>query len=214
VLGKQLYNEGEKEMKNWKSLLTGCIIGLVTSSSALFAVPARILVIRHGEPPPQGNSLSQKGRERAGALPFYFMETPDLIKFGLPVAIFAMNPSNADPSMREIETITPLANALHIPVQTQYPIKEEEALAAYILADQQCNGKTVVICWEHTLIADLVYHLGINPIPNAYPGTRFDLTWDITYENPTAPKLHVRLQELMYDDSSLPFIPFASQSGS
>jgi hypothetical protein len=199
-------------MKNWKSLITACIFGLVTWSTALFAVPAQIIVIRHGEKPAQGNSLSQKGRERAGALPSYFLETPDFIKYGLPVAIFAMNPSAADPSMRSIETMKPLSAVLQIPVQTQYPLKQEEALAQYILTNTQYNGKTVVICWEHVLLPDLIYHLGVLPRPNPYPDDQYDLTWVITYENPTAPALQVLCQKLMFNDSRVPFMPFGIQS--
>jgi hypothetical protein len=195
-------------MKNWSSLILGCILALLTVTNTLFALPARILVIRHAEEPSEGNSLSQKGRERAGALPYYFLETLALIKYGTPVAIFAMNPSAADPSQRSVQTITPLAQMLKLPIQTQYTLKQERELAEHILTNLQYDGKTVVVCWEHVLLPDLVYHLGIQPRPNPYPDSRNDLTWIVTYGDAKTPTLKVKPQKLMYGDSSMSFNPF------
>ena len=62
-------------------------------------------------------SLSLKGRERATALAPFLTGTPELRRYGLPVALFATRIAPDDPSHRTQETIRPLAESLKLPVQ-------------------------------------------------------------------------------------------------
>ena len=175
-------------------------------SSSLFALPAQVIIIRHGEKPATGNDLAPQGFERADALATFFQTAPFVLNFGLPKAIFASKPAPVDPSMREIETITPTAAALGLPVHSPFPTPEVTDLAQLILNESKYDGKMVLICWEHKVMDQLAFAFGVNPMPPPYPGSRFDLVYVITYQNQATPQFCVFPQELMFgDQSTVPF---------
>jgi len=81
----------------------------------------QIIIIRHGEKPgdpttdndADGIDLSTRGYERAGALAVYIPAT-----FGKPNFLFATQASKR--SNRPVETITPLAQALKLDIDSKY----------------------------------------------------------------------------------------------
>ena len=93
-----------------------------------------MLIICHSEKPPDRAAvhLNLKGQERALA-PF-LTQTPELIRYGLPVALFATKIAADDPSLRSQETITPLARQLQLPIQAIHIDKEYEQSAQHLLA--------------------------------------------------------------------------------
>lgn len=169
------------------------------------AVPAQILIIRHGEKPPgEAPNLNEKGRQRSGALAFYFQLNPLVTDFGPPVAIYTFKSSGE----RGTETIAPTAQALSLPVHVLFKPEEVAKTAQVILNHPGYEGRMVLICWEHHNIQGLCIALGGPPTTPAYPDPRFDLVYKLTYTNPSAPDFCVGLQELMFDDSStFPFAP-------
>src|SRR5665213_1161111 len=78
------------------------------------ATPAQIVIIRHGEKPKSGPDLDARGYQRAHALVGFFEKNPAMLRFGRPVAIYAMapktqvDPSDDEGSLRAIETVQPL----------------------------------------------------------------------------------------------------------
>jgi hypothetical protein len=83
-------------------------------------------------------------------------------------------------SKRPMETVTPLVDALwpstghegHFDVSV--PKESVQDVAPKVMA---ANG-VVLICWEHTLIHDLVSALPKAPAtPAKWPGKRFDVVW-------------------------------------
>jgi hypothetical protein len=167
------------------------------------AQPAQILLIRHGEKPPEKAAvhLSLKGRERAMALVPFLTETPDLLRSGLPVALFATRIAPDDPSHRTHETIQPLAQSLKLPIQAPQVNREYSQLAQEILTRPEYQGKTVLICWDHTYIPQLAGALGVKPQPPRWHGAVFDRVFIISPTGAGAATLIDLPQRLLFGDS-------------
>jgi hypothetical protein len=172
-------------------------------SITAYALPAEVIIIRHAEKPPVGNQLSARGMERAVALAPYFLNTAALLKFGTPVAIYAQRPNSVDSSLRPIQTCTPVANALHLPVNTTYSHDQYAKMAQAILQNPSYDHKTVLICWEHHVIPALAYSFGVKPQPPRWHNTVFDRTWVIYYnKNSSIASFQNLPQRLLYGDST------------
>ena len=175
--------------------------------------PRQILIIRHGEKP--GNAadedqdpagpvakgaadLSTRGYERAGALAPYFPAT-----FAKPDFLFATKASSS--SNRPVETITPLAQALNLTINSQYANTKEDIakLVAELQSNPMYNGKTVLICWHHGKIPKLAHDLGVSKdkITDPWPDAVFDWVWQIDNSGGKA-RLTILPQKLLYGDSS------------
>ncbi|MCC3777727.1 hypothetical protein K6I33_002499 [Streptomyces sp. UNOB3_S3] len=152
------------------------------------------MIIRHGEKPrggargmdengePDKKSLTQRGWERARALPKLFTPATDTAgRAGLPRPFTLFAAADYGPnagSHRMRQTVTPLSEELKLPVNTSFSETEEEKLAAAALASPQ----PVLICWEHSRIKDIVKGLGAAGapgVPKSWPD-RFDLVWVLT----------------------------------
>ena len=79
---------------------------LLVAGQAL-AIPAQVVLIRHGEKPKQGNELNQQGCERAFLLPDFFKNNPIVNAYGGPAGFFAMAPKSQDSSVRAVQTLVP-----------------------------------------------------------------------------------------------------------
>ncbi len=165
------------------------------------AQPAEVILIRHAEKPAVGNELNQKGRERAAALVAYFLETPELLEFKTPVAIYAPL-ATRDHSVRSAETVAPLAEALRIPLNRSFRKDETAQLAHEILHDKRYDGRTVVICWEHKVIPLIAKALGAAGAPDKWHGEAFDRTWVIKFSPGSTPTFQDLPQRLMFGDST------------
>ncbi|MFJ8310420.1 MULTISPECIES: hypothetical protein [unclassified Streptomyces] len=81
------------------------------------------------------------------------------------------------------QTVTPLGEALHLPVNTDFAEGKEKDLAAAALA----ATAPVLICWEHSRIPPIVEALGASQatgVPKVWPD-RFDLVWLLTRRSGT-----------------------------
>ncbi|AZQ74498.1 MULTISPECIES: hypothetical protein [Streptomyces] len=160
---------------------------------------ATILIIRHGEKPrgstrgmdehgePDKKSLTQRGWERARALPKLFAPATAASGAGAsgqaglprPSTIFAAADYGPNAGSRRMrQTVTPLSEELRLPVNTSFSETEEAKLATAALM----SPSPVLICWEHSRIADIVKGLGAAGapgVPKSWPD-RFDLVWVLT----------------------------------
>jgi len=150
--------------------------------------PAHIILIRHAEKPanPQNPHLSRAGVRRAQQLVSFITTDPAITRFGLPAAVFATRTTKDDNGQRTQETVAPLARALTLLVQTPYLGKDYAQLAKLILSDPAYAGKTVLICWNHEEIPQLVAALGVTPEPPKWKGSVFDRVYVISYQDGTA----------------------------
>jgi hypothetical protein len=143
------------------------------------AAPAEILLLRHAEKPEQGPHLSEKGWERAKALPALFAR-PELRRYGAPAALFAMAARHEGGSVRAIETLKYVSEGLHLPLDTRFTRDEVGPLVDAILHDRSLDGKLVVVCWEHEVLTEIAEELGVKDAPD-YPGKKFDRAWLLTF---------------------------------
>jgi hypothetical protein len=193
--------------------------------------PDYVLIIRHGEKvgnPKKdddgGNDLSIQGSARAAALPSLFVpgqsqlacefdfDPPSFAcsyekvplagtrpRFPTPNSIFATQQSKN--SKRPIETVTPLAIALGLPLNDGFKDKDKdvEKMVHAILNDTAFAGKVVLICWHHGKIPDIAKALGVSRPPK-WDGKVFDRVWQITFPKGKA-NLEDLPQRLLFGDS-------------
>src|SRR5436309_1276444 len=123
--------------RSFLSLVGGVIASHVTGLFAKSSGPALVMLMRHGEDIGQkGPNLSPDGVKRANSLPRLFgarLPKPDVI-----IATHATKGSN-----RPVETVEPLARALHLNVDNRFREDDVAALARNLLTDERFDGKTV-----------------------------------------------------------------------
>jgi hypothetical protein len=153
--------------------------------------PATILLIRHAEKLTDGQiDLSPTGFERARLLPNLFSPAGARPDLPTPQVLFATHVS--EHSNRPVQTVTPLAAALHLPIDDSFKNEDYAALAAALLSGKYA-GKVVLVVWHHGNIPQLASDLGATPPYTPWPDTQFDRIWRIDYANGRA-----TLQDLPY----------------
>jgi hypothetical protein len=83
-------------------------------------------------------------------------------------------------SDRPVETVTPLAQALHLPIDSSIANDDYATLAKSLLSGKYA-GKVVLIAWHHGTIPSLVTSLGAKPPVEKWPEEQFDRVWRIDY---------------------------------
>jgi hypothetical protein len=156
--------------------------------------PTMILLMRHAEKPQDKDpNLSPQGFKRAQALPTLFTNGT----LPKPDAIFATAPSKH--SNRPIETITPLAQALHLKINDDYEDIDAGPLAKQVLSGKYA-GKVVVIAWHHGEIPNVARALGVADAPQKWDSGVFDQIWEIRYVDGVA-QMTVFHEHLLDGDS-------------
>jgi hypothetical protein len=153
--------------------------------------PATILLIRHAEKMTDGNKdLSSAGFDRAALLPKAF--SPGGGRAGLPTpqVLFAARISSH--SNRSVQTITPMAAALRLPIDDRFSDHDYLALAAELLSGKYA-GKVVLVAWHRGRIPQLAAALGAKPPYDPWPEQQFDRIWRIDYNHG-----NVTIQDLPY----------------
>ena len=163
--------------------------------------PAAVYVIRHAEKPaPEENSpdLTATGFKRAEALPSLFVQMPGspAPRLPKPDAIFATARSKS--SNRPVETVTPLAQFLKLPLHHDFDEHATGPLAAELLSGKYA-GKVVLVCWHHGQIPALAAALGVTDAPPAWDAQVFNQIWKLTYSAGQA-KLAILSENLLPGD--------------
>lgn len=172
---------------------------LYVSAPAL-AQPAEVIIIRHGEKPPTGDELSQQGRERAAALVPYFLGREEVLRFKTPAAIYAQAPKKEGSSLRPLQTVQGLADALKLEVVQKYTHDDFPKMVDEIRANPAYKGKMVLICWEHHVIPEIAHALGAKDAPKKFHDV-YDRTWILTFKGGDKVTFEDVPQRLMYGDS-------------
>jgi hypothetical protein len=152
--------------------------------------PKRIMFIRHAEKPgvpgdgkgegvqpdgsQDGESLTVRGWQRAGALARFFSLRPEL----KPGVIFASGLGHGSKSKRPMQTVMPLADLLNeteaVALLTTHLKDDLQPLMEDVLSRQG----PVLVAWEHKRIPALVGLLPNSPsVPSDWPDDRFDVVW-------------------------------------
>ena len=150
----------------------------------LLAAPSRVMIIRHAEKPANDSDpdLSPDGYKRAHALTELFNIHPEYASKGLPSHIFAAKYVPGQNANRAIETITPLAKVLGLPVEIPNVGSETQELSDRILNNHKYDGKVVLISWTHGNIPKLANALGGN-CAKKWDGSVFDRVWMLEYSD-------------------------------
>src|SRR5262245_36897662 len=139
-----------------------CALLLVTLAAGSFAAdpvtrPEAVLVIRHAEKPEDEGDiqLSPQGKKRAGTLANLLRKSAGRPN-PLPTADFIFAAKRSKHSDRSVETMTTLAKELKLAVNDKYENDDYAKLTEELLSDPKYRGKTVLICWHHGKIPELV----------------------------------------------------------
>jgi hypothetical protein len=120
---------------------------------------ATVLIIRHAEKPETGKDLAPAGVKRAQAYVGFFKSlTVNSHPVKLDHLFAAQESKNSD---RCHETLLPLSNALALKLHTSFDLSESQQLADKVRTSY--SGETVLICWHHGAIPDLLKAFGLNP---------------------------------------------------
>lgn len=141
--------------------------------------PATILILRHAEKLTDGRKdLSPVGYQRAALLPKLFNGSRSDLP--MPQVLFATHLSKH--SNRPVETITPLAATLKLPIDSTIMDDDYAALAKELLSGKYA-GKVVLVAWHHGKIPQLATALGAQPPYTPWPAEQFDRVWRIDYKD-------------------------------
>jgi hypothetical protein len=182
--------------------------------------PQQILIIRHAEKTGEKGDihLSKQGQERAEVLFQLFVAAKDRPEtFATPDFIFAA--SNEKDSQRPVETVTPLAMKLKLPIIDTY---ESKLPASLIDKDSKAKpakgpgmlglrdevfgtpkyfGKTILVSWRHGTISKLATTLKATKVPAKWEDDVFDRVWQITYDDQGNATFRDRPQRLLPKDA-------------
>ncbi|MDQ6656286.1 MAG: histidine phosphatase family protein [Verrucomicrobiota bacterium] len=150
-------------MNTTRILLTAVIFLVLSLETQAKSSPhlknATVLLIRHAEKPDEGKDLSPAGRARAQAYVKFFQSLRvDDRAVKLDHLFAAAESKNSD---RCHETLIPLSDALQKKIHTEFALSESQKLARTIA--RSGSGETVLICWHHGAMPDLLKALGARP---------------------------------------------------
>jgi len=163
------------------TLLAASATTLAQAPTSAAQPPVTILIIRHAEKLTDGQlDLSPTGLKRASLLPNLFVPAGTRLDLPTPQVIFATHQSKH--SNRPVETVTPLATALHLSIDNTIQNEDYAALAATLLSGKYA-GKVVLVSWHHGTLPQFVTALGAQPPYTPWPDTQFDRIWRIDYKD-------------------------------
>ncbi|WP_244661807.1 flagellar basal body-associated protein FliL [Mesorhizobium huakuii] len=124
-----------------------------------------VLIVRHGEKPDSGPGLSPEGEARAQAYVAYFQPfLLDGVAFRPDMLVAS---ADSKSSARERLTLTPLSQALKLPIDQRFADHEVQNLVAALSTES--HGKSILIAWHHGQLAKLIKAFGADPktlLPN------------------------------------------------
>ena len=165
-----------------RGFLNLCLIGIASFSMLVANARGdtpdpslRVVIIRHGEKPGDGDNLSCKGLNRSLALPPVLFK-----KFGIPNHTYvpSLELGKSTKHSRMFQTVTPMAVKYNLAITSKFDEKDTTAAANEVLTKK----KTVLMVWGHSAIPDLAKAFGVDTPPN-WVGSDFDSIWIITYPN-------------------------------
>lgn len=153
------------------------------------------LILRHAEKPDSGDEpdLSARGRLRAAALSVCLPQ-----RFGRPDYLFAARDTKE--SRRSRLTLTPLSQALGVPINCTFDRMDFDDMAKHLQSGQIRKDTIVVIAWHHGTIPELVKHLGVQHAPAQWDDNVFDQFWRVQLGKDDI-RFELVHQQLLFGDS-------------
>ena len=155
----------------------------------------RIVLIRHGEKPKDGNELSCQGVNRSKALPAVLNA-----RIGLPGIVYVPSfaPGGAAKHSRMYQTITPFTEKYRLQLNSSYKVNDIRGVTRNILKQ---HG-TVLVVWEHNGLEDMAEELGVKDKMH-WKDDDFDSIWIITFSKKGKARLVVDQEGLHPSTSCL-----------
>lgn len=135
----------------------------------------KVVIIRHGEKPKEGDNLSCQGQNRALQLAAVLHR-----KINIPDAIYVPTLKSDDKTKhsRMFQTVSPFAIKYNVTINSKYSSDENAKIVKSVFK----NLGTVLMVWEHNAIQPLASSLGVEK-PPAWDDADFDSIWVINYQN-------------------------------
>ena len=135
----------------------------------------KVVIIRHGEKPKDGDNLSCQGQNRALQLAAVLHHKLNLPKY---IYVPALKSDDSTKHSRMFQTISPFAIKYNIAINSKYSADEHEKIAKNVFK----KSGTVLMVWEHNAIQQLANTLGIDN-PLQWDDADFDSIWVISYSD-------------------------------
>jgi hypothetical protein len=169
---------------------------------------ATLLLIRHGEKSgdPEDATLTAAGQARAQAYVAYFRNLT-LDSQPVPAPSFLIAAADSKDSIRSRLTLTPLSQALGLPIDTTVADRAYPELAQRLLGDARYDHVTTLVCWHHGQILALARALGASApaLPRAWPDDVFGWLLRLNYDaTGRLANVHACNERLMLDDNVEP----------
>jgi hypothetical protein len=135
----------------------------------------RVILIRHGEKPEEGDNLTCAGLNRALALPAVLgklLPTPPDHTY---VPLIGTDGKKTT-SVRMFQTVTPYAVLHNLTLNSDYATDNIKGITKEI----RSRRGTVLLVWEHNSIVKIANKLGIKEVL-AWPDADFDSVWTISF---------------------------------
>lgn len=139
----------------------------------------KVVIIRHGEKPKDGDNLSCQGQNRAlqlAAVLHQKLNLPDTIPNTIYVP--ALKSDDSTKHSRMFQTISPFAIKYNVQINSKYSADENEKIAKSVFK----KTGTVLMVWEHSAIEPLANTLGVGNPPQ-WDDADFDGMWVISYHD-------------------------------
>ena len=135
----------------------------------------KVVIIRHGEKPKDGDNLSCQGQNRALQLAAVLHA-----KLNIPDDIYvpALKSDDETKHSRMFQTISPFAIKYNLHINSKYSSDENEKIAKSVFK----KDGLVLMVWEHSAIQALAGALGVKDTP-PWADKDFDSIWVINYQD-------------------------------
>jgi hypothetical protein len=157
-------------------VLAGIAVSALSFSCIAQAEPdnnLKVVMIRHGEKPKDGDNLSCQGENRALQLPAVLYK-----KFNKPDYTYVptLGLGKATTHARMFQTVSPFAIKYNLKVDSKYDKDDYSSVAKNVME----KTGTVLMVWEHKAIPLIAKQLGVIE-PPSWEDPDFDSIWVITY---------------------------------
>jgi broad specificity phosphatase PhoE len=123
-----------------RAMLTALVLVTCSLVARADTYPAHIMVIRHAEKA-GGTGLSPEGKARAAALPKLFVKSDDRPD-PFPTPDFITAAATSDKASRPVDTVTPLAEKLGLPIKADIKDKHFDKLVEELFGEPGYAGKS------------------------------------------------------------------------
>jgi hypothetical protein len=140
-----------------------------------FSFAQTVVIIRHGEKPPNGKNLNCQGLNRSLKLPAVLYS-----KFGIPGSIYVPSLDNniSTGHARMFQTVVPLVAKYNLKINSKYAETDTAALAKEI----KSKKGFVLVVWKHSIIPSIVRALGIQGFSRNWDDNDYDSIWIISFQ--------------------------------